>query len=486
MAREALFDPWHGAWALADVLAVTHAPAAQWQQRQAQRLAQLVDAAATGSRWFRERLRGLRPASDTRALLAQLPVTRKRELMAHFDQWVADPALKLDTLRAFTRDPARRGEVLLGRYHVWESSGSSGEPALFVQDARALAVADALEAARGPLTLLDAGLPWPGSMRMAYVAALEGHFAGVVTFERLRALNPWFGASARAFSFLQPIDALAGQLNAFAPTVLSSYPSMAWVLAQAQADGRLAIAPRALWTGGETLTPGLRRAIGEAFHAPVRNSYGASECLTIASECRCGRLHLNADWVILEPVDERGRAVPEGEVGATTLLTNLANRVQPILRYELGDRVRFVPGACACGSTLPVIEVEGRCDDVLTLDAGDGRAVHIPPLALCTVLEDGAGVFDFRLRQQGAQALQLQLGAREGADAATCERAAQALGRFLRAQGLGAVRLDLRRSTTAAARGRSGKQCRIVRGPQPGSPSPASHRHRRPGADDRP
>jgi phenylacetate-CoA ligase len=467
VAREALFDPWHGAWALGDVLVTTHAPAAHWQQRQAQRLAQLVDAAATGSRWFRERLRGLRPATDTHALLAQLPVTRKRELMAHFDQWVADPALSLDALRTFTHDPARRGEVLLGRYQVWESSGSSGEPALFVQDARALAVADALEAARGPLTLLDAGLPWTpswsGATRMAYVAALEGHFAGVVSFERLRTLNPWFGASARAFSFLQPIDALAEQLNAFAPTVLSSYPSMAWVLAQAQADGRLTIAPRAVWTGGETLTPGLRRAIGEAFHAPVRDSYGASECLTIASECRCGRLHLNADWVILEPVDERGRAVPEGEVGATTLLTNLANRVQPILRYELGDRVRFVPGGCACGSTLPVIEVEGRCDDVLTLADAHGHAVHIAPLALSTVLEDEAGVFDFRLRQRGPATLQLELGARESADAATRERAAQALRGFLRAQGLGAVHVSLRHGTTSAARGRSGKQCRIVR-----------------------
>jgi phenylacetate-CoA ligase len=463
MAREALFDPWHGAWALGDVLVTTHAPAAHWQQRQAQRLAQLVDAAATGSRWFRERLRSLRNATDTGTLLAQLPVTRKRELMAHFDQWVADPALTLDMLRDFTHDPARRGEVLLGRYQVWESSGSSGQPAVFVQDARALAVADALEAARGPASLLGARMPWGPAPRIAYVAALDGHFAGVVAFERLRVLNPWFGASTRAFSFLQPIGALADQLNAFAPTVLASYPSMAWVLAQAQAAGRLAIAPQAVWTGGETLTPGLRRTIGAAFHAPVRDSYGASECLTIASECRCGRLHLNADWVILEPVDERGRAVPEGEVGATTLLTNLANHVQPILRYELGDRVRFVPGACDCGSTLPVIEVEGRCDDVLTLEDGHGHAVHIPPLALSTVLEDEAGVFDFRLCQRGTHALRLELGSGDRAGRAMRERAATALRRYLRAQGLGAVRLALHDGTVTAARGRSGKQCRIVR-----------------------
>lgn len=461
MGREAVFDAWQSACVGADVLALTHAPAASWRERQQLRLQRLVETAAEHCAYLRPQLRrALREHPDGVAL-AQLPMTRKRELMAHFDRWVADPALSLDALRAFVRDPARRGEAFLGRYLVWESSGSSGEPALFVQDARALAVADALEAARGPVSLLGAALPWGAVPRIAYVAALDGHFAGVVSFERLRALNPWFGASARAFSFLQPIEALSAQLDAFAPTVLSSYPSMAWVLAQAQAAGRLAIAPQAVWTGGETLTPGLRRAIGAAFHAPVRDSYGASECLTIASECRCGRLHLNADWVILEPVDEQGRAVPEGEVGATTLLTNLANHVQPILRYELGDRVRFVPGACECGSTLPMIEVEGRCDDVLTLADAHGHAVHLPPLALSTVLEDEAGVFDFRLRQRGAHALDLELGARDSASAATRERAALVLRRYLRTQGLGAVRLALRTGTIA--RGRSGKQCRIVR-----------------------
>lgn len=463
MGREAVFDAWQSACAGADVLALTRAPAALWRRRQQLRLQRLVEVAAERCAHLRPHLQRALRASPGGVTLAELPVTRKRELMAHFDAWVGDPALRLDALRAFTRDPARRGEAFLGRYLVWESSGSSGEPALFVQDARALAVADALEALRGPVSLLGAGLPWTAGTRIAYVAALDGHFAGVVAFERQRALNPWFGAAARAFSFLQPIDVLAQQLEAFAPTVVASYPSMAWVLAQAQAEGRLRIAPHAVWTGGETLTPGLRRAIGDAFRAPVRDSYGASECLTIASECRCGRLHVNADWVILEPVDEHHRPVPEGEVGATTLLTNLANLVQPILRYDLGDRVRFVPGGCACGSTMPVIEVEGRCDDVLSLADGRGHAVHLAPLALATVLEDEAGVFDFRLRQCGPRALQLELGRRQDAQAATREHAASALRRYLRTQGLGAVRLAVQHGTAAAALGRSGKQCRIVR-----------------------
>jgi phenylacetate-CoA ligase len=124
--------------------------------------------------------------------------------------------------------------------------------------------------------------------------------------------------------------------------------------------------------------------------------------------------------------------------------------------------VRFVPGACPCGSTLPVIEVQGRCDDVLSLDDGHGRTVHLAPLALTTVLEDEAGVFDFRLCQLGAQTLELDIGAREGASAATRERAAAALRRFLRGQGLGAVSVKIG-ACGAPRLGRSGKQCRVSR-----------------------
>ena len=60
-----------------------------------------------------------------------------------------------------------------------------------------------------------------------------------------------------------------------------------------------------------------------------------------------GSMHLNADWVILEPVDRAYRPVPPGVMSHTVLLTNLANRVQPIIRYDLGDSVVIEPDPCA-------------------------------------------------------------------------------------------------------------------------------------------
>jgi phenylacetate-coenzyme A ligase PaaK-like adenylate-forming protein len=455
-----VFDPWQTAWACADALAVTRADPAAWQQRRSARLSALLQHAAQRSPIYRQRLAEAGEGATPLETLKRLRPVTKAELMSRFADWVTDARLSLPALHDFVHDPARRGQPFDGRWIVWESSGTSGESAPFVQDERALAVADALEATRGPISLSGRF----GLERIAYVGALEGHFAGVVSFERARRLNPWLAGQSRSFSFLQPLADLVGQLNAFAPTVLASYPSMAWVLAQAQRAGHLKIAPQAIWTGGETLTPPARRVLAEAFRAPVRDSYGASECFLMASECACARLHLNADWTVLEAVDEQDRPLPDGQFGATTLLTNLANHVQPIIRYRLGDRVRLLPGRCDCGSPLPLIEVQGRADDVLTLEDARGQPVHLAPLALTTVLENGAGVFDFQLRRRGPHRLQLDLfDTPPGAPSQRRAREARAALRgFLREQGLGATQVQCRCAVCAGRRGRSGKQQRVV------------------------
>lgn len=72
-------------------------------------------------------------------------------------------------------------------------------------------------------------------------------------------------------------------------------------------------------------------------------------------------------------VDEAGRPVPPGEPGHKVLLTNLANTVQPFIRYEVGDSVVMATSPCRCGNRLPRIErVEGRAADYFWVRAGAG------------------------------------------------------------------------------------------------------------------
>ena len=423
------------------------------------RLNDLVAYARAASPFYRRLYDGL-PANPG---LCELPPVSKPDLMARFDDWCTDPRIDRASIERFLADPARIGSAYLERYRVWKSSGTSGIPGIFVQDRLALAVYDALVAVQlDPATVGTdvaarlAAAQW----KAALVAATGDHYASVASWERLRYAYP--AAAARTFSALQPLAALARELEAFQPAMLASYPSVLALLAAEKRAGRLHIAPAVVWSGGEQLRGAAARAIAEAFGCPVLNEYGASECLSIAYECREGWMHLNSEWVILEPIDRRGHPVPPGELSHSVLVTNLANHVQPVIRYDLGDRVKLAGAPCACGNPLPAFRHEGRCDATLELAVRGKPAVRLPPLAVATALELGAGDTRFQIAQTARAALAVRFdahGARERA--ALWRRAAPGLRAYLDAQGLGAVRMSLEREAPHVD-ARSGKLHAVV------------------------
>ncbi|WP_233505944.1 phenylacetate--CoA ligase family protein [Rhodoferax lacus] len=448
-----------GAAAL-DVLAANRCSRRELALRQAQRLDRLLRELALGNTLYAAHLRGRGHGITS---LQQLPVVTKAELMQRFDEWVTDPQLRLPDLQAFTADPTRIAEPFLGQYTVWESSGSSGTPGIFVQDRCAMAIYDALESIRrSPPCVSRRWLdPLYCSERMALVAATEGHFASIVSVRRLKHINPWAAQATHCLSILQPLNSLVQQLNAFAPTILSTYPTVATLLAEQQALGKLKLKLSEVWTGGETLSGAARERIAEVFQCAVRNHYGASEFFSIASECARGQMHANTDWLILEPVDENHQPVPPGHASATTLLTHLGNRVQPLVRYDLGDQITLVHSPCACGSPFPVIQVSGRNDPPLRLRGRQGVPVVIVPLALTTVLEEQAGLFAFQLRQQDDATLELAVPQKDAHAQASLRKACRALQRFFDMQGAARIRIHTR-SGVELPRGTSGKAARVL------------------------
>jgi phenylacetate-coenzyme A ligase PaaK-like adenylate-forming protein len=430
--------------------------------RSERRLADIVHHAREHSPFFAEHYRSL-PQAGFR-LLDVPPVTRG-ELMARFDDWVTDSDVTLDTASDFVSDPARVGRLYLGRYAVWTSSGTTGEPGLFVHDGQALAVYDALEMLR-----LGRGLLAPGFLggllfgggRYAMVAATGGHFAGVASVERMRLAAPALAERLRIFSILEPLPRLTEALNEYQPSFMATYPSAASLLAAEQRAGRLRIAPAAIWLGGETLSAACRAEISGTFRCKILEEYGASEGMSIACECERGRLHLNSDWMLLEAVDRDYRPVPPGEISHTALLTNLANRVQPVIRYDIGDSIAFEPEPCACGAPFPALHVEGRSDDVLTLTAADGKCVEVLPLALTTVIEENAGAHQFQIIQAAPDALDVRLEAPFGPSPAQLWREVEpALRAYLDAQGLPAVTLHFEPGPLLRSKA-SGKLRRVV------------------------
>jgi phenylacetate-coenzyme A ligase PaaK-like adenylate-forming protein len=146
--------------------------------------------------------------------------------------------------------------------------------------------------------------------RQAAVFASGGHFLSTTIFERRLRLAPFRRRTTRFFSVLDPLPKLIAQLNAFQPAMLGTYASALAALTEEQEAGRLRISPLVITSGGELLTPAVQRRAEEAFGCLVNQTYGASEAIPLALPCRYGRLHLNSDWFVVEPIDAEGRPLP--------------------------------------------------------------------------------------------------------------------------------------------------------------------------------
>jgi phenylacetate-CoA ligase len=112
---------------------------------------------------------------------------------------------------------------------------------------------------------------------------------------------------------------------------------------------------RAVQAISETLTDEDREKIEAAFGAPVKNLYSCAEAGYLASPCPQGHgLHVHAENVLLEVLDDAGRPCAPGEAGRV-VLTVLHGFLAPFVRYEIGDLVTPAPGRCPCGRGLPLL-----------------------------------------------------------------------------------------------------------------------------------
>jgi phenylacetate-CoA ligase len=455
------FDAWLWLQAWQETWAAGLVPALALSLRE-QRLAALLSCAIADSPFYRRHAHG--------PLLSDFAAVGKAELMQHFDDWATDRRITRAAAAAFIADSTCVADAWLGQYLLWTSSGTSGVPGWFVQDARSLAAYDAIDALRlrGNESLPTSLGAWGPGERFAFVGASGGHFAGWVSLERLRRIAP-VGLRPRIdlLSVQRPLLQVAAELGALQPTVLITYPSCAAALAQLQQAGALQLNLHEVWLGGEQLSPAQRDLVCATFGCKVRNNYGASECYSIAMECAEGRLHVNDDWLLIEPVDAQLRPVPAGVLSHNTLLTNLANRTQPLIRYRLDDRIRVLPDGCACGSRFTAIEVQGRCADTLTLRDTRRRAVTILPLALETAIEEAAQVTQFQVIGQPNGALELRFETVVPDARLAFERCHAAIDGLLAAHGVVPTRVTFSRAAPLHE-GRSGKLRRVISAPARG------------------
>jgi phenylacetate-CoA ligase len=330
----------------------------QIEHHRDQRLRMLLSYARERSPFHSERLRDIDPSQASVADLAKLPAMTKEEAQAQWDAIITD--------RDLTRDRAER--ILAEQqwfsytardYQVFSSGGSSGVRGVYVWDWqlfvsiaclawRTQARAELGEASTLPMRLavLEAGMPPHASTPLFDVPTATGMETVVIA------------AGA-------PFEEVLAATAAARPTHLVGYASVIGRLARAALAGELDCCPVRVSTNSEPLLDEDRRAIAEAWHAPIHNLWGSTEIGVQAVGCGLAEgLHVCEDEVVLERVDENGVPVGADEAAARTLATGLANRTFPFIRYDLGDEVTWLPGPCECGSMFArVADIGGRRDD---------------------------------------------------------------------------------------------------------------------------
>ncbi|WP_394841314.1 hypothetical protein LZC95_30115 [Pendulispora brunnea] len=350
-------DPHDGAYDLPQLMRLTYSRLAMpradvepWELRpEADRKAS-VDSAlralierARRAPFYAERLRGLRIESTDD--LPALPMLARSEMESNMPPW--GDGLSTEGTGSLTR----------GGY-VSRSGGSSGEPKFSLYDAAdweglvacGARIFGALGVRRGD--------------RLANLMIAGDLYGSFVSFDHV---NARLGVQGFAFADRVSPATFVDTWRRFRINVVQGVPPNLMPLFRAAKELDPSFSIETVIFAGTSLGKAdaewLQREAGVRRIASV---VGANDGGPVAYQCDAmsGALHhLVDEYNYVEIVDDEGRRVEDGQPGRI-LITSLAKLAFPLIRYELGDRGRIVPGRCSCGRTTRRLEHLGRADDI--------------------------------------------------------------------------------------------------------------------------
>jgi phenylacetate-CoA ligase len=351
--------------------------------------------------WDEKRLRELQLARLLQLLIhTQKHVPYYRDLFAkmHFDvqdvHSLSDlarlPLLDKATIRANTDALKSENTRALARFNT---GGSSGEPLIFYIGKERVSHDVAAKWRATRWWDVDIGDPeivvWGSPIELGAQDRVRGLRDRML---RTRLLPAFDMSEAK-------LDGFIAEIRSRRPKMLFGYPSaLSHIARHADIKGLRMndLGIRAAFVTSERLYEEQRKQINKTFGCPVANGYGGRDAGFIAHECPKGGMHITAEDIIVEIVDQEGVVIPAGEAGEI-VVTHLATSDFPFIRYRTGDVGVLDTKVCSCGRGLPMIrEIQGRSTDFVV--AQDGTVMH--GLALVYILRDLPQVRAFKIIQE--------------------------------------------------------------------------------------
>ncbi len=404
------------------------------EELQEKKLRKLLRHAYTQSPFYRKSFqeKGITEENIDSLPLDIFPTLNKSTFLENFGEIVTSEDLKQEDLRLFDEDPSNEGRTFRDRYHLVHSSGSTGTPRYFVYDEEAWdqMLLGIIRAALWDLSIPGMVRLLSKGIRILYIAAVKGRYGGAMAVgggvDGLKGKRLFIDVNT-------PLHEWEGKIDEFNPNIIIGYPSALKILAELTEKGDVALDAARVISCGEPLSPGMRRFFEKVFCDRVVNVYGASESLALGVEIdSTDGMYLFDDLNIIEVEEDK------------IYLTSLYNFTQPLIRYEISDKLvlQDEPRSKAGPFTRAHVLLS-RNEDILWFECGNRHRDFLHPLAIEGFCLEG--LIDFQFRQTGKDSFEMlaQVPDVDKRPAVEAEMKAQMEG-ILREKGLNYVDFSLR------------------------------------------
>lgn len=350
--------------------------AGELEELQNEKLRRLIRHSVENVPYYQEMFKslGLTPEDiKTKEDLKKLPYIDKKIVRSNFDSFLARNMNRVISARA-------------------ETSGSTGEPALFLRDYYSINFENAAlwrfrrqaggNNVRKIVLRGDVVVP---------VDQSDPPFWRHNPYSKELTMSSYHLSDKNAASYIE-------RIKSFKPGIIYGYPSSIYQLARMIANHGADIRFKAVYTSSETISQYQREFLEKVFSCRVFDWYGQVERVSAIGQCEYGTYHIIEDYSITELVETNG--------GIEIVGTNLNNYIMPMIRFRTADTVALTDKQCSCGRSFRTVErINGR--GLNYIYSSDGNKLSLFLASDCIDYEDNVSEVQFVQVRKGQLILNL-------------------------------------------------------------------------------